>query len=143
MINKLLIVILLPVMMLVLLLANSANAQFMWGLSNQQTAPVEPKKSAEPADPLAPIKSKAATVLSQTPVAYTPQQLIGIAIKGLTGFMGAIMFVLVLYAGVLLMTAQGNTERIEHSKKIMVWATLGVAVMLLSYIVVNFVFSRL
>lgn len=58
-------------------------------------------------------------------------------------FMGSIMFVLVVYAGVMFMTAQGNSERVEKAKNIMVWATLGVAVMLLSYIVVSFVFSSI
>lgn len=92
-------------------------------------------------DPLAAIKAKAQLTLGQLPVTTTPQQIIGIAIRGLTMFMGSIMFVLVVYAGVMWMTAQGNSERIEKAKNIMIWAALGVAVMLLSYIVVNFVFG--
>ncbi len=88
------------------------------------------------------IKAEAFKTLSQLPVT-SPQQIIGLVVRALTMFMGSIMFVLVVYAGVMWMTAQGNSDRIEKSKKIMVWAALGVAVMLLSYIVVNFVFTSI
>lgn len=94
-------------------------------------------------DPLSDIKMQAQSTLNQFPATTTPQQIIGIAIKTLTMFMGSIMFVLVVYAGVMWMTAQGNSERVEKSKKIMIWAVLGVAVMLMSYIVVSFVFSSI
>lgn len=82
--------------------------------------------------------------LNQLPGSITsPQEIIGLAIKILTMFMGAIMFLLIVYGGVLWMTASGNSEQITKAKNIIIWAALGVAVMLASYIVVNFVFTSL
>lgn len=71
----------------------------------------------------------------------TASGIIGVGIRGLMMFMGAIMFALVIYAGFLWMMAQGNGEKIEKAKNIIVWAGLGVTIMLVSYIVVNFVFG--
>lgn len=83
-----------------------------------------------------------AKALNQLP--YTnAADIIGLVIRGLMMFMGAIMFGLVVYAGFLWMTAQGNGEKIEQAKGIIVWATLGVAVMMVSYVIVNFVFGSL
>lgn len=88
------------------------------------------------------IKERARTELNQLP-STNAQEIIGQAIKILTAFMGAIMFVLVVYAGFLWMTAQGNSDKIETAKNIMVWSALGVAVMLTSYIIVQFVFTQI
>jgi|GEM_PF-1172643 hypothetical protein len=81
--------------------------------------------------------------LNQLPPGMTSATaIIGLAIKGLMMFMGAIMFILVVYAGFLWMTAQGNSEKIDQARNIIVWATLGVAVMMVSYVVVNFLFEQ-
>lgn len=84
---------------------------------------------------------EAAKGLSQLP-STSPQAIIGRGIQILMMFMGAIMFLLVVYAGVLWMTAQGNTEKIGTAKNIMIWTSLGVVAMLTSYIVISFIFSR-
>ena len=39
------------------------------------------------------------------------------------------------------MTAAGNSERVESAKQIVVWVTLGIAIMLLSYIVIRLIFG--
>lgn len=70
-------------------------------------------------------------------------EIIGLAVKILMSFMGAIMFILVVYAGLLWMTSAGNSDKIETAKRIIVWSTLGVTVMLASYIIMNFVFKQL
>lgn len=86
------------------------------------------------------VRAEALVYLSQLPTT-NPQAIFGLAIKILMMFMGSIMFALVVYAGFIWMTAQGNSERIEKARNIMIWSALGVAVMLLSYIIVNFVFT--
>ena len=83
-----------------------------------------------------------ATKLNQLPNT-DPEAIVGLAIRVLMWFMGAIMFALVAYAGALWMTASGNTEKIGKAKNILVWSALGVSVMLMSYVIVNFVFSRI
>lgn len=71
----------------------------------------------------------------------TFNDLIGRVVKGLMSFMGMILFVFYIYAGLLWMLASGNDEQITKAKNILVWATLGVAVMLGSYVIVKFIFS--
>lgn len=73
----------------------------------------------------------------------SPEGLIGRIIQLLMGFMGSILFGLYIYAGVLWMTARGDSDHIEHAKKIMFWATAGVVVMLASYIIVSNIFNLL
>ncbi len=70
-------------------------------------------------------------------------QIIGRIIQGLMMFIGAILLVMYIYAGLLWMFANGNEERITSAKSILVWSTLGVAVMLGSYVIINFIFSSL
>ena len=72
----------------------------------------------------------------------TGQQVIGAGINILMMFMGAIMFGLVVYGGVLWMTANGNSDQISKAKNIIVWAGLGVFAMLSSYLLVSFVFKQ-
>jgi ABC-type oligopeptide transport system substrate-binding subunit len=91
---------------------------------------------------LSELKTKAASELNQFPTT-NPQAIIGLAVRALMMFMGAIMFGLVVYAGIIWMSAQGNTEKISKAKNIIIWSALGVTVMLISYIVVNFVLTTL
>lgn len=68
---------------------------------------------------------------------------IGSAIRLLLSFIGSIALVLYIYAGVLWMLAAGNEERIAKSKKILIWTTLGVVMMLASWVIVQYVFQKL
>lgn len=72
-----------------------------------------------------------------------PAKLVGRFIKILLAFIGSISLVLYIVAGFLWMTASGNTEKVTKAKSIMVWTTLGVVVMLASYMLVSFVFSAI
>src|SRR3989338_3966177 len=65
------------------------------------------------------------------------------AITLLMAFMGCILFALYIYAGLTWMTANGNEERITSAKNILVWSTLGVAVMMASYVIISFIFTSL
>ena len=59
----------------------------------------------------------------------------------LLAFIGSIALVLYIWAGILWMSSAGNTERVSRARSIMLWTTLGVAVMLGSYVIVTFVFD--
>lgn len=72
-----------------------------------------------------------------------PTQLVGRFIKILMAFIGSIALVLYVWSGFLWMTASGNTEQVGKAKNIMVWTTLGVVVMLSSYMLASFVFKSL
>ncbi len=72
-----------------------------------------------------------------------PAQLIGRFINMLLAFIGSISLVLYIVAGFLWMTASGNTEKVTKAKSIMVWTTLGIVVMLASYMLASFLFKSL
>lgn len=80
-------------------------------------------------------------ILNQLPNLSSPGELIGIIARILLAFIGSIALGLYVWAGVLWMGAAGNTDRVEKAKQILAWTTLGVAVMLGSYVVVNYVFG--
>jgi hypothetical protein len=67
--------------------------------------------------------------------------LVGQVIKVLLAFIGSFSLLLYVYAGVLWMTANGESERIKKSKEILVWTTLGITTMLGSYIIVTYLFD--
>lgn len=67
--------------------------------------------------------------------------LLGIVIRGLMGVIGSIALVMIIYGGVLWMTARGNSEQTSKAKSTVVWATLGIVLIFASYALVNFVFE--
>ncbi|MBI5230529.1 MAG: hypothetical protein HY981_04505 [Candidatus Magasanikbacteria bacterium] len=74
---------------------------------------------------------------------YSVQGFIGTIIKSALSVVGSIALVLLIYAGIMWMTAAGNEERTRSSAKIMLWTVLGLVVIFASYILVQFVFSAL
>ncbi len=70
-----------------------------------------------------------------------PTAVIARGINILLAFIGSIALVLYIWAGILWMSSAGNTERVSRARSIMLWTTLGVAVMLGSYVIVTFVFD--
>lgn len=71
----------------------------------------------------------------------TPTDLIGVGIRAMLMFLGSIALILYIYAGVSWMTAFGNSERTSHATEIIKWTTLGVAVALGSYVILNTAFT--
>ncbi len=88
------------------------------------------------------LKKQAQSALNQAKFG-TPVDLINRAIKILMAFIGSISLVLYIYAGFLWMTASGNTEQVGKAKTTMVWTTLGVVMMLASYMLASFIFKSL
>ncbi|MBU0597033.1 pilin [Patescibacteria group bacterium] len=68
-------------------------------------------------------------------------EIIGGVIKTLTGILGTIALIMIIYGGVMWMTSGGSGEKDKKALLIMVWAALGVFLILASYIVVSFVFE--
>lgn len=69
------------------------------------------------------------------------QDLLGRVIKMAMGIMGSIALAMFVIAGVLWMTSAGNSERADQGKKIVVWSSLGIIVILSSYALVKFLFE--
>lgn len=63
----------------------------------------------------------------------TPETIIGIVISAILGFLGVIFIILIVYGGILWMTAGGNDERVGKAKNIIRNAAVGLIVVLISY----------
>ena len=64
-------------------------------------------------------------------------------IRIILGFLGIIAIGLIMYAGFLWMTSQGNEEKIEQAKLIMRNGAIGLAIILASFGIVTFILSKL
>ena len=62
-----------------------------------------------------------------------PEDVVGIIISSVLGFLGVIFGILIVYGGFLWMTAGGNDQEIDKAKKIIKNASIGLFVVLLSY----------
>ena len=89
----------------------------------------------------APLK-QFASKLNKTNLTH-PAQLIGRGIYFEFAVMGLLTLIFYIYGGVLYMTSAGNAERRSQGIKIIVWTTLGIVAILLSYWAVTFIFSEL
>ena len=72
-----------------------------------------------------------------------PQVIIGKIINAFLGLLGIVFLVLMVYAGFLWMTAQGEAEKVNTAKKLIVQATIGLAIVLAAYAITSFVVGRL
>src|SRR3989344_9578954 len=59
------------------------------------------------------------------------------------GFLGVIAIGFILYGGFVWMTAGGNAEKIEQAKKILINATIGLAIILSAFMIVSFIINQL
>ncbi len=70
-------------------------------------------------------------------------QLAGQIIRGLMGVTGALALFFLVWGGIVWMTSGGNSDRVKRGRETIVWAILGLVVIFLSYVVINFVFDVL
>lgn len=68
---------------------------------------------------------------------------VGSIIKVILGFLGVVFAVLIIYGGFLWMTAQGNDEQVGKAKKTIVNSSLGLAIVMLAYLITWFVIYQL
>ena len=71
------------------------------------------------------------------------EELIGKIIQRILQFTGVVFFLLMLYAGILWMTAQGEEKRVTEAKAIIKAAVIGVAVIGAAYAITSFVLNNL
>ena len=69
--------------------------------------------------------------------------LVGRIINGFLGLIGTFFVVLIIYAGFLYMTAQGNEEQIGKAKKMILNAVIGLAIVMSAYAIARFVVNVL
>jgi cytochrome bd-type quinol oxidase subunit 2 len=59
------------------------------------------------------------------------------------GMLGLVAVAFLIYAGVLMVTAGGAEEQVTKARKIIMYAAVGIVIILLSYTIVTFVSSAL
>ncbi|PKM91170.1 hypothetical protein CVU82_03925 [Candidatus Falkowbacteria bacterium HGW-Falkowbacteria-1] len=66
---------------------------------------------------------------------------------GVTGvllsFVGLLFLILMIYGGLLWMTASGNDQQVVKSRNVMVWAAVGIVIVFISFILVQFIGAQL
>ena len=73
------------------------------------------------------------TTVSSASEANSPEYYVGLILNILFSFLGIIFLVLIVYSGVLWMTAQGNTSQIEKAKDTIIKAVIGLTIVILAY----------
>lgn len=68
-------------------------------------------------------------------------ELAGDMIRGLLGVTGAVALFMLVWGGIVWMTSGGNSNRVEQGKNTIVWSILGILIIFMSYIILNFVFD--
>lgn len=79
------------------------------------------------------------STLGDSDIRSTIAQIINVAL----GLLGVVCVVLVLYAGFLMMTAAGNEEKVEKGKGVLVYALIGLAIILSAYAISVFFIGQL
>ena len=72
-----------------------------------------------------------------------PNRIIGGIVGSLSMLVGSIFLVLVIYGGLIWMTAQGNEEKIKKAKNIITSAVIGLVLVFSSYAIANVVIQAL
>lgn len=78
---------------------------------------------------------------AQLPTGGTIQSYSGIVIGAALALSGTIFLVLMVYAGIMYMTAAGDTDKVKKAKEIIKDTIIGVVLIGLSYAILNFIFS--
>lgn len=68
---------------------------------------------------------------------------IGSAIGAALAFVGSLFIILVIYGGILWMTAGGKDEQVTKGRKYIINATIGLVIVVLAYVITAFVMTAL
>jgi len=70
-------------------------------------------------------------------------KIIGNIIKSIMGIIGAVALLVFVYGGFVWMTAAGNETNIAKGKKILLWASIALIIMVLGWVLIGFIFEAL
>lgn len=73
----------------------------------------------------------------------TPAMLAGRVIQALLGVSGAAALVVFIYGGLMFMLSGGKSERVNTAKAILIYASLGLAIIFASYAILQFVLQAI
>lgn len=64
-------------------------------------------------------------------------------IRWLLGLIGVVLVAMFVYGGVMYATSAGNDERVETGKKIMIYAVIGTAIIVIAFIASDYIIRAL
>lgn len=67
--------------------------------------------------------------------------LISQIIRYILGIVAIIATLMFIWGGVMMLTSGGNSDQVKKAKETLVWAAIGVVVILISWVVIRFVLS--
>lgn len=70
-------------------------------------------------------------------------EVIGKMISVVLGAVGIVFIVIAIYAGIMYMTAAGDTDKVKKSKSMLIQAVIGIIIIVGSYALSNFVVKQL
>lgn len=70
-----------------------------------------------------------------------PRVLVGTILNSVLGIVGSITLVMIVIGGLMYLLARGNSDKITKARAIMIWAAIGLLVVIGSYFLVNTVFN--
>lgn len=76
-------------------------------------------------------------IAENTNNASSLRELVITIINYFLGFLGLLAVIMVVYGGVTYVTSAGNDEAIGNAKKIILYAVVGIVIILLSFVIVN------
>ena len=72
-----------------------------------------------------------------------PEDFVGNIVKGLLGLTGTVTVIMMVYGGLLWMTASGNEKAVGQAKQIILWTAIGLVLVFFSYTILSFLFNSL
>lgn len=73
----------------------------------------------------------------------SPQQFIGRIINSALGIVGSLALLMFIYGGFVWLTSAGSSDKVTKGKNILVWATIGLVVIFMSYGATKFVLDKI
>ena len=68
---------------------------------------------------------------------------VGRVLQGIFGIIGVLLLVMIIYGGILYMTAAGSEDRVESAKKILTYAIFGAVVVALAFTITTYIINAL
>lgn len=99
------------------------------------------KKSDTPSSPSAPVRLP--NPLTGDANSQGIPTFLGNIINYTMGIIGSLALVMFIFGGLTWMLSGGNQERVTKGKNIIIWATLGLAIIFTAYALVRFVIETL
>jgi len=75
--------------------------------------------------------------------ASTMYEMIGEINNTVLGFLGVLFLILIIFGGIMWMTASGNEEKVKKASELMSHAAIGLAIVLFAFLLTNFVIFKI